>query len=152
MAEARRAVRRFRAHDQRKDEAAAEGRKKLDAIFVRIEAMEAERTKLEASIGEQVALLQTTMKQVGMETHEYGDWIAYYKEQKSNTSREVDPHKLYNKLSEKDFFACVKVSLTELATVMTESEINAIAKVIPGQVKGKKFTVERKAKKAKGRN
>lgn len=152
MAEPRRAVRRFRAHDQRKETAKAESRKKLDDVFAAIEELEAEKSKIEVGISENVERLQTLMKQAGLEVHEYADWIAYYKEQKTNTSREVDPHKLYNKLSEKDFFACVKVSLAELATVMTETEINAIAKVTPGQVKGKKFTVERKAKKAKGRS
>lgn len=147
----RRTVRRYRATPSGSDPL-SEVRKRADKILSVIEALEAEKTKAEAAIADRVAELEQTLTKAGIESHEFGDWAAYVKEQKTNATREVDPLKLYNKLSEKDFFACVKVSLTELAQVMTESEINAIAKVTPSKVKGKKFVVERKAKKAKGRN
>ncbi|HGS7906820.1 TPA: hypothetical protein ACMFP1_002938 [Pseudomonas aeruginosa] len=143
-----RRLRRPAATVEREDKAKAEKElnTKLQLIAVELAKVEAATDAMEALRNRVGELLRT----LGKSDHEFAGISAAWKDEMTRASREVDPHKLYNKLAEKDFFAVVKVSLGELGKVLTEDEIDAIAKTIPATKKGQKLVVERK-KAAAGR-
>lgn len=86
--------------------------------------------------------VEELMKKGKLEEHQYLDLLAHFVETKTNASTFVDPKVLYAKLKDKnDFFSVVKVQVGELKSVMTEKEIEAVAKITPGKVTGTKFEI-----------
>ena len=99
-------------------------------------------------IKEEVGPLLNTL---GKESHEFEDMVAKIVKKMTQRSRVVDPMKLYNKLPEKDFFPCVKVQLEALKNILTDPEIDKIAKITEPQQVGTELKIER-AKKAAGKS
>lgn len=121
--------------------------KQLDELLQSIAKLQLEvdeATQRKVDFEKQVEKLMRGYK---IPKHEWGELVAQIVDTFSRTSKEVDPQKLYNKLNEKDFFSCVKVQLTELAKIMSEKEIEAIATIEHSKKTGDKFEIVRPKKK-----
>lgn len=89
------------------------------------------------------AEVQEMMTALRIESAEFEEISAKFVEEWTQARREVDAHKLYNKLNERDFLSVVKVQMGALATVLSENEIDKLCTTTPKTRKGTKFVVER---------
>lgn len=103
---------------------------------------------LQEQIEERKARCQELMKSLGILRADYMGIEASEVEEWTKPQRVVDPKTIYSKLSEKDFLQVITVNLTKLGTLMTDNEIEKIAKKEKAQLKGTKFVVKRLGAKA----
>lgn len=107
----------------------------------KIEDLQQENLRLKSEV-------EALMLQGNLTTHDYKELRALFKDQYTSRQRFIDPQKLYNTLKEKDFFACIKVQMEPLSKVLSENEINKIAKTTEPVKKGTEFIIERTKQKA----
>lgn len=107
----------------------------------KIEDLQQENARLKSEV-------EALMRKGELTTHDYKELRALFKDQYTSRQRFIDPQKLYNVLKEKDFFACIKVQMEPLSQVLSENEINKIAKVTEPVKKGTDFIIERTKQKA----
>lgn len=93
--------------------------------------------------------VEKAITELGLTEHIFGSMVAKNVDSYSNATTEVPVAAVYNKLPEKDFLTVVKVQMGSLRQLLSEAEIKRIAKVTPGKLTGKKFTLERVKSEAK---
>lgn len=137
QAPARRVVLR-RGSNTRKSEAEAEAAKRLvmadiDAQLQLIakndEAIDAAVASNDAAYAEIKRLLESA----GMTGHTNGHYIAEIVTPMGRESREIDPKKFQKAVSPEDFWACIKVGVTDAKKVLSEKELDKISTVTPGK-------------------
>ena len=124
-----------------------DSKKRLDKLLQSIAALEDQQQEIALQRLQLEQEVEQTLKAGGMTEYEWGPLVAHIVDVYSKASREVDPQVLYNKLKERDFFACVKVSMTELGKIMAPKEIEKIGKLTPARKTGTKFEIIRPKKK-----
>jgi hypothetical protein len=96
-----------------------------------------------AGIDQANKVIEAQLKLADLTHHTDGVYLAEIVEQWTNQSRNIDPQKFKNKVTNEVFWASIEVSLTKAKTHLTEKELNEIADVVPSQFKGRALKVKK---------
>lgn len=115
----------------------------IDEQLKVISKSEADIDVAAAQITQANKIIEAQLQLAGLTHHTDGVYLAEIIDQWTNQSRNIDPKKFKNQVTNDVFWESIEVSLTKAKAHLTEKEINEIADVVPSQFKGKILKVKK---------
>lgn len=118
-------------------------RTQIDNLLQSVAKTEAALDAAMAELQNEHAKIEDLMRANNITAHSNGVYKLGIEEQHSRMSRTIDPKRFRAQVIDKDFWACVEVSVTKAKALMTDRELDAVAVTTPAKSTGFHFKIKK---------